>query len=57
MKACVMKAGCTSIEEVVYQNISKPILGPGQVLVRMKAASLNFRDLASCRSERRCYTF
>lgn len=46
MKACVMKAGCTSIEEVVYQNISKPILGPGQVLVRMKAASLNFRDLA-----------
>jgi len=45
MKAYVLKAGSTSIDGVELVERDKPQAGPGEILVRMKAASLNFRDL------------
>jgi len=45
MKAYVLKAGSTSIDGVEQVERDKPQAGPGEILVRMKAASLNFRDL------------
>ncbi len=45
MKAFVLKAGSTSIDGIHQEDLEKPEAGPGEILVRMKAASLNFRDL------------
>jgi NADPH:quinone reductase-like Zn-dependent oxidoreductase len=45
MKAIVLSAGATSIDAVQLVERDKPVAGPGEILVRMKAASLNFRDL------------
>ncbi len=46
MKAIVIKAGTTTFEGIVQVDISKPSAGPGEILVAMRAAALNFRDLA-----------
>lgn len=46
MKAYVLNAGSTSIDGVHQTELDKPEPGPGEILVKMKAASLNFRDLA-----------
>lgn len=43
MKAMVM--GSLGIANLALRDVPDPKPGPGQVLVRMKAASLNFRDL------------
>lgn len=45
MKALVLSSGSTSIDGVHFETRDKPVAGPGEILVRMKAASLNFRDL------------
>ena len=45
MKAFVIKAGSTSFEGLVQVEKTKPVAGPGEILVEMRAASLNFRDL------------
>lgn len=45
MKAFVLKAGGTSPDDIAQVELDKPEAGPGEVLVRMQAASLNFRDL------------
>ncbi|MGP0076255.1 MAG: zinc-dependent alcohol dehydrogenase family protein [Bryobacteraceae bacterium] len=42
----VRTTGGTSIDELVVEEISVPAPGAGQVLVGIKAVSLNFRDLA-----------
>jgi NADPH:quinone reductase-like Zn-dependent oxidoreductase len=42
----VRTTGGTSIDELVVDEVSVPELGAGQVLVAIKAVSLNFRDLA-----------
>jgi NADPH:quinone reductase-like Zn-dependent oxidoreductase len=46
MKAFVVKAGSTSIDGLAQVELPKPSAGPGEILVSMRAASLNFRDLA-----------
>ncbi len=45
MKAYVIKAGSTSFEGLAKVEIPTPSAGPGEILVEMRAASLNFRDL------------
>src|SRR5262245_66601947 len=46
MKAYVVVQGSKGIEGLKRIERDRPSAGPGQVLVRMRAASLNFRDLA-----------
>jgi len=45
MKAFVLKSGGTSFDDIQQVEQDKPEAGPGEILVKMKAASLNFRDL------------
>lgn len=45
MKAYKLAAGGKSLDDIKLVEGDKPAAGPGQILVRMKAASLNFRDL------------
>jgi NADPH:quinone reductase-like Zn-dependent oxidoreductase len=46
MKAFVVKAGSTSVDGLAPVELPKPSAGPGEILVAMRAAALNFRDLA-----------
>jgi NADPH:quinone reductase-like Zn-dependent oxidoreductase len=45
MKVFVIKAGSTSLDGLVQTDRPEPTPGPGEILVKMHAASLNFRDL------------
>jgi NADPH:quinone reductase-like Zn-dependent oxidoreductase len=51
MKAFEVVAGASSLEGLVAVERDKPEPGPSEVLVRMQAASLNFRDLAIVRGK------
>ncbi|WP_321396862.1 NAD(P)-dependent alcohol dehydrogenase [Emcibacter sp.] len=46
MKAYEIEAGSTSLDGLKLVDREKPVAGPGQVLVRVKATSLNYRDQA-----------
>jgi NADPH:quinone reductase-like Zn-dependent oxidoreductase len=46
MQAYVLKAGATSLEQLCRVELPEPRPGPGQILARMRAASLNYRDQA-----------
>ena len=46
MKIFTIAKGSTGFEGLKRGERERPAAGPGQVLVRMRAASLNFRDLA-----------
>jgi NADPH:quinone reductase-like Zn-dependent oxidoreductase len=46
MKIFTVAKGSTGFEGLKRGERDRPAAGPGQVLVRMRAASLNFRDLA-----------
>jgi len=45
MKAIELQAGSTSFEGLTHTECAVPEPGPGHVLVRIQAASLNYRDL------------
>ena len=45
MKAFVVKAGSTSFDGLALVEKARPIAGPGEIVVAMRAAALNFRDL------------
>lgn len=44
MRQWVIKAGATSLDDMVLCDAPEPQAGPGEVLVRVRACSLNFRD-------------
>jgi NADPH:quinone reductase-like Zn-dependent oxidoreductase len=46
MRAYIVPPGCTSIDQLQRVERPDPAVGPGQVLVRLRAASLNYRDQA-----------
>src|SRR5436305_10803862 len=46
MRAYVMPAQCRSFEDIRLIERPDPVPGPGQVVVRVRAASLNRRDAA-----------
>ena len=46
MKAYTVAKGSTGFDGIKRVERDQPTPGPGQALVRMRAASLNFRDLA-----------
>ncbi|HHX82386.1 MAG TPA: NAD(P)-dependent alcohol dehydrogenase [Pseudomonadaceae bacterium] len=46
MKAFVIKAGSNSMAGLAKVERDQPVAGPGEILIKMKAASLNYRDLA-----------
>ena len=46
MKAFIIKAGSKGMDGLVAADLAQPTAGPGQILVAMKAAALNYRDLA-----------
>ena len=45
MKAFVVKAGSTTFADLALVEKAKPIAGPGEILVQMRAASINYRAL------------
>lgn len=46
MRAFIIKSGSQGLEDVVQTERPEPTPGPGQLLVRMRAAAVNYRDLA-----------
>jgi NADPH:quinone reductase-like Zn-dependent oxidoreductase len=46
MRVFEVRRGGSSLEDLIPAERPKPVPGAGQVLVRMRAASLNYRDLA-----------
>ena len=51
MRAWIVPAGCTSLEALRLEEKPDPVAGPGQIVVRMRAASLNYRDQAVVRGQ------
>jgi len=51
MRAWIVPAGCTSLEALRMVDRPEPVAGPGQVLVRIHVASLNYRDQAVVRGQ------
>lgn len=46
MRMWQLPAGCTSVEQLSLTETPRPVAGAGEVLVRVHATSLNFRDQA-----------
>ena len=46
MRAWIVPAGCRSVDELRLSDRPDPIAGPHDIVVRVRAASLNYRDQA-----------
>ena len=44
MRSWIIRAGATSLEGMEIVEHDKPLPGPGEVLIRVRACSLNYRD-------------
>ena len=44
MRQWVIRAGASSLDDMALRDAPEPQAGPGEVLVRVRACSLNFRD-------------
>ena len=44
MRSWRIPAGCTSVDQLELVELPRPVPGPGEVLVRVHACSLNYRD-------------
>jgi NADPH:quinone reductase-like Zn-dependent oxidoreductase len=44
MKSWQLNKGATSLDDLVLVEREKPVSGPGEVLIRVRACSLNYRD-------------
>ena len=44
MKAWTLKKGATSLDDLVFTERERPVAGPGELLIRVRACSINFRD-------------
>ncbi|MEO0033967.1 MAG: hypothetical protein RIS94_3725, partial [Pseudomonadota bacterium] len=44
MRQWLIKKGASSLDDLVLGNVPEPVAGPGEVLVRVRACSLNYRD-------------
>jgi NADPH:quinone reductase-like Zn-dependent oxidoreductase len=51
MRAWIVPAGCTDVSGLRLVEKPDPVAGPGQIVVRMRAASLNYRDQAVVRGQ------
>src|SRR5215469_14467378 len=51
MRAWQLPAGCTSIDQAGLIELPRPRPAAGEVLVRVRATSLNFRDQAIARGQ------
>jgi NADPH:quinone reductase-like Zn-dependent oxidoreductase len=49
MRTWHLPAGCTSADQLTMIEVPKPVAGPGEVLIKIRANSLNFRDQAITR--------
>jgi NADPH:quinone reductase-like Zn-dependent oxidoreductase len=46
MRAWQLPAGCASAEQLALVELARPVAGPGEVLIRVRANSINYRDQA-----------
>ena len=46
MRQWSVAKGSTSLDGLELRDVPEPVAGPGEVLVRVRACSLNFRDQA-----------
>jgi len=44
MKRWILKSGTTTLDGLVLEDVAKPQPGPGEVLVRIRAVSMNYRE-------------
>ena len=49
MRSWRLPAGCTSADQLEMVEVPKPVAGAGEVLIRVRANSLNYRDQAITR--------
>jgi NADPH:quinone reductase-like Zn-dependent oxidoreductase len=51
MRAWQLPAGCASADQIEPVELPRPVAGPGEVLIRVRANSLNYRDQAIAKGQ------